>query len=310
MDSSYSELYQSVLNLCYKIYNPGVKFKNIFLFRQRSLNFIIKFLEENRLEHYFALENYKKYERNDRLENYLQNLVFEYKEYESNLKKYFIAIRDILKNRDFLVIKTISVYPHTTSDVDILVRDVDSLATLSGGLKQLNIGFNPPIDISTTISWGGVYPIEKDFIWNNRTDYSFSGVDIYIPNQELDILIRLAHVPFELAQLRLGELLHIFKQSAGIDWKILEYEAEKNRWPKTFNKIKVLLQRIHIFLFGIPFFKDETINDYQSIYDFPFQVPFSLLLSAVIEKRAWNKVWGGRFIVKDRITKWLKKGFH
>lgn len=100
----------------------------------------------------------------------------------------------------------------------------------------------------------------------------------------------MAHLPFEQAEIRLGELLHIFKQSKKVHWEILEKEAVLNGWGSTFRRTKALFNSLHERLFK----KTDYIH-------FPYRVSFVSLAQAVIEKKAWNKIWGARYVIKDRL---------
>ncbi len=262
------DLKKNFIDLCYSIYPKYITASLIN--DDRSL---LNFLARNRLDHYFALTY--------RMDKTL------IKEYEQYKKKIIASLRFLKRNlgvKPFLVIKTFSSYPHTTSDLDIVVRDELT--------AQKNIDLQLPIayDINHKISWTNDEEISREFIWNNVQNYDFYGIGVLIPNPNLDVLIRMAHLPFEQAEIRLGELLHIFRQSRKVHLDVLEKEAVLNRWGNTFRRTKNLFDSLHERLFK----KTDYIH-------FPYRLSFITLAQAVIEKKAWNKVWGTRHVIRDRI---------
>ena len=213
--------------LCYSIYP-----KKISALLLKSDSELHIFLKKNRLDHYFAL----KYDKESKL-------IAEYKNYKLKIANSLRILRKKLKNNRFIVIKTLSSYPHVTSDLDIVVEKADT------AVKFKNIPLPIAYDISHQISWTGDEEISHNFIWSNTENSEFAGIKILVPNQKLDILIRSAHLPFEQAEIRLGELLHIFNQMKNINWSIVSEEAILNSWPKTFIRTKNFFAEIHHKLF-------------------------------------------------------------
>ena len=52
----------------------------------------------------------------------------------------------------------------------------------------------------------------------------------------------MGHLPFEQAEMKLGELLHIYVQFDKVNWVLLEKEASDNGWKTRFKKTKHLLK--------------------------------------------------------------------
>lgn len=260
-------LNKKLAHLCYSIYPKRI---SASLFENDEGFF--HFLAKNRLDHYFAI-TYK----TDK------TLIKEYEEYK---KKVIASLRILKRNlgkKPFLLIKTFSSYPHTTGDLDFIVKDELTAQ------KNSNLSFPFAYDISHKISWTNDEEISRDFIWSNTQEYNFYGINVLVPNSNLDVLIRTAHLPFEQAEMRLGELLHIYKQSRKVNWKLLEQEAELNQWGRTFRRTKKFFYALHDRLFK----KTDFIH-------FPYRLSFFQLAEAVIEKKAWKKIWGSRYIIKDR----------
>jgi len=292
-----------IKHLCKNIYSPRGRQIDYDLFKNYDINSVINFLKDNRLLHYFAIKFKEKYNQNIKMIYMIQ----EYELYKRNLRRNFEIIRSLIKDSHFVVIKTISSYPHITSDLDILVKEKSLVDYLKNSIAHFKYVSDLPIDISDNICWRGVVPIHSDFIWKNVKEVNIDGLFIKIPNEYLDTLIRIAHIPFELSLVRLGELLHIYKISKDIDWKLLEEEVKLMGWLKTFKKMKYLLQELHYALFSVSFFEDVPLITRKKTYNFPYYLSLNFLLRAVLEKKAWKKILGVRYIIKDRLQLCLKK---
>lgn len=256
-------------HLTYLIYR-----KNITADLNLSDEFFFPFLRKNRLDHFFAI----KFTANNK------ELLNEYEDYVDKVYKSLKKLKTYFKTTSFMVIKTFSSYPHITSDIDIITKE--NLGTLNK--KKVKLSF--PFDINSKISWTYDEEISHKFIWNNTKYLNFKGMKILVPNPNLDILIRMAHLPFEQGEMRLGELLHIFSQFSYVNWELLEQESLLNNWSKTFNRTRELLNHLYDSLF----LNKNKVN-------FPYHLSYFLLARAVIEKRAWKKILGARYIIKDRL---------
>ncbi|MBL7197101.1 MAG: hypothetical protein ISS47_03265 [Candidatus Omnitrophica bacterium] len=302
---SHQILYEKLLELCGKIYSPeGMSIEAIKV--RMDLKEIIGFAKRNRLAHYLALEYESLFKDDAECVQLYRALISEYSDYRRKIKNTIKEIRKILDEESFMVIKTFSSFPHLTSDFDILARDIDTAKRIQADKTLVIDGL--PVDINTEISWGGADIASSDFVWSNIQRFNFEGINFLVPNAQLDTIIRIGHMPFETAQIKLGELLHIYKQASLFDWSVLENEAKSMDWPKTFRKMSDILDLLHCALFKTPFFK-KRITPILPVYDieFPFGLPISILAGGVIEKKAWRKIFGARFLIKDWINEWLRK---
>lgn len=255
-------------HLCYSIYPKTITASLI-----HEDSDLYPFLKKNRLDHYFAFTFDKKNET-----------VKEYTEYKEKISASLKIVKERLKEKQYIVIKTFSCYPHITSDLDIIIKKSD--ATEKYNDLHLPIAY----DISNSISWTNSPEISSNFIWRNIQKYNFDSNQVFIPNPDLDVLIRMGHLPFEQAEMKLGELLHIYAQFDKVNWVLLEKEASDNGWENTFQKTKDLLKTLHAKLF-----------ESSDFVDFPYRLSYVLLAQAIIEKKAWKKLWGARYIIRDRL---------
>lgn len=298
-------LKEKLLELCQKIYPHRMANEAISL--GENVGKIIDFAKSNRLASYFALEYHDLFKDDKKLSDVCQKLILEYNGYKEKIKEAIKIVKEVLVEEPFIVIKTFSSYPHLTSDLDIIVKDSRITQKLAERILKNNAKLPIEIDIGDKISWTRAEEVSRRFIWNNSQKYNFDNTDFLIPNPQLDVLIRITHLPFELAEIKLGELLHIYRFASQVNWKILENEAKLMGWPKTFKKMTEILDFLHYSLFQLPFVgKSKKIRSKQNI-QFPFHLPFTLLIQAVIEKKAFGKIYGGRYIIKDRILTWIKR---
>lgn len=235
------------------------------------------------------------------------------KAYTQTLCEALSALHQVADGEPWLLIKTVSGYPHYTSDIDVLVQDKITEERFNKQLVfsrwnreasgSLKAGFLPiDIDMQSRISWTDSEEMSADFVWKNSVHSDLEGIPFKQPNKLCDTLIRIGHIMFELAEVRLGELLHIYQQSVDLDWSMLEAEATANAWPKTYRYIARLLCAMHVKLFDRPLCNlvDPGLKLTEQIH-FPYRIPYHILASAVVEKRAWKKLWGARYLLKDRI---------
>jgi len=273
--------------------------------KKHNIRKVIEIAHDNRLLYYLIKSNPQIYENmDDDLKRVVNELLNLHKQYFCRLNKSISGINKILGQNTYLVIKTISNYPHITKDIDIVVRDV------SGSLDSfLEEGYRhtfqePPYKqtvmknglISMTlhqrVAWGKVVPMNVDFLWENPRKIKFNGLDVQLPSVEADLLTLMAHVPFELLYFRLGDLLYMFKLSKQADWKKIIYQAKTNNWFGTLKNVVSIMNGLHRSMYNEPSPIENMIPSYRNVKTvFPFRYPLTLILKAHIEKRAWEKIF-------------------
>ncbi len=294
--------YKNLQKICENIYKPEesgfVSLESVNPYKD-----LFKFARKNRLIHFLAQEYPDLFKINKKSSILYNNLINEFKDYKIELIKSIEKVKKIYDKEDFMVIKTISSYPHLTSDLDILAKQLKTIK------QSLNTDMNSfSTDINTEIKWGKAHPISNQFAWGNTEEINFEGLDFLIPNANLDVFIRIAHLPFELAKFRLGELLYIYKKGQQVNWPLLDKESRKMGWQKTFQRMKKTIDKLHYCLFNIQYFHNLplSLNKINKII-FPYNISSVILIKAVIEQKAWGKIWGGRFLLKDQMQEWIKR---
>lgn len=255
---------------------------------------VIGFCEKNRFAHYFAYA-YSHVSST----KILRKLLDEYSEYLKNRAHNLEVLHKVLPSRDFAVIKTFSSYPHMTHDIDIVIRPSNKLEYFHETLQAI-LGDDNRVDFHTKVSWTRSQEVSDEFFWKHVVSRKIGNIYIIIPDTLLDALIRIAHIPFEQGCIRYGELLHLFRQLKRLDSTLLESEAKRCGWVKTYQRMMELLNTLHEDMFGLSISGDVVSKAQRNIV-FPVRVPLALLAGAIIEKRAWGKLWGARYILKDRM---------
>jgi len=298
-------LKEKLLNLCQKIYCHRILEETVRF--GKNADDTIEFAKRNRLAHFLALEYSQLFEKDKKWNDICRSLIAEYDEYKKKIKNSIKKIQQILNGKEFMIVKTFSSFPHLTGDIDVLVKDLKD-EKFPIHIEDQDLW---PIHIENKISWMGADAVSNDFAWHNTQRFVFEGLDFLVPNPQLDTAIRLGHMPFEVAHIKLGELLHIYNQAFLFDWAILENEAKLMGWPKTFKKMSDILELLHQVLFKTPFLRKSkmSISPKYKI-EFPFELPFSVLAGGVIEKRAWKKIYGARFVIRERINSWIRRNIY
>lgn len=210
----------------------------------------------------------------------------EYEKFIVLVKRNIANLEKYVPKDSFALIKTFSSYPHVTHDIDVVVKKTN-LGTLKHTLDE-RLGAENIIDLHDHVSWTDSPEVSTDFFWNHLAIHKMGCL---VPDETLDALIRIAHIPFETGMIRFGELLHIYRQLKLADPDVLEKEAARCGWPKTFHRMTRVLSQLHEVLFT---------TGSTSVH-FPYRVSLSVLAGAVLEKHAWKKLWGARYILKERL---------
>lgn len=305
-DNAYSFLMGKLEEAIYQI-NPESQIDFTRISFPQNFPELVKFCQSNRLNYHIAAISKQDENIPDEVKYVINQWDDEFTRYKNTMVKALNSVQECLQGKKWLLIKTLSTYPHFTSDIDVLVksRAIADMAKVDAQKYPNEYGEEIlPIDIDYQweISWTRSQEIGDEFIWAHVEHATFQGIEYARPDETFDSLLRLGHMPFEQAEIRLGEMLHIFAQLKRSNWEDMIKEARLNGWEKTFWRIISLLARIHFALYGHSlhkkYFNESTFS---ANIVFPYSLSYMMLLQAVIEKKAWNKIWGARLILKDRL---------
>ncbi len=274
------ELKEELIELLYTIYPKRIPYDRVAM--GSDMDAVMKFVEKNRLQHFMFCKITDWEEERERY-------ISEYENYQKKIKNSIRVVKDLYDFNEFMVVKTFMGFPQITSDIDILVRSMDD-GKFPVHIKKQGLW---PIQIENKISWLGAEAVSYDFVWDNTRCYNYKGEEFLVPNVQLDLQIRLAHFIFEEGKIRLPELLYIFNRLNKFDWHVFQQEAEKTNWINSFYRLKIMIESLYACLF-------ECDRSERQI-KFPYPVSYLLLAKLVIEKRAWNKIWGARYVLKERL---------
>jgi len=157
-------------------------------------------------------------------------------------------------NIPFLVFKSIAPYNFVRDDIDILVRSkidfqiAKRILVMDGfhGSDENNLAIHfdkenqLQIDLHPQISWNmfgrsgnGFHLLDEDNLWSRKREADISGISVYVPSVEDDILILCAHSIFQHHYITLNEVFHIgelIRLSPNIDWNYIFSSANKFGW--------------------------------------------------------------------------------
>lgn len=269
-----------------------------------------KFLVQNRLNYLSAIK-FPKATCTILGEAILEEWTSQTRIYNQNLASALKLISNEVPLNDWVLLKTLSCYPHFTSDIDILLRDatkIDLVMKQNDHLTNCMIsrGINEAakikvlIDAQSRVSWTNTADVTNAFVFNNLVKTSFKGINYMAPNPSADFLVRLGHMPFEQAEIRLGELLHMYQLFTAFPLANIANEASQCNWTKTFVRTMKTLNNLHIDLFGSAL-TTKRASFVHGKYAFPLRLSYLDLTKATFEKRAWKKFWGARYVVLDRV---------
>jgi len=231
--------------------------------------------------------------------------------YRNNLNQAISLISKRISYKKWILIKTVSSHPHFTSDIDVMVKDFSSrdlVNDLNPKLQYNSIqnGISKRdkikvfIDGQVGISWTNTPDISNEFIWKNTKAITLGSRKVTIPNENLDFLMRLGHIPFELAEFRLGEFIHLLDLSSKVDFELIKQEAKNCGWPSTYRHALRKFDQLSKMMV-VSGQESNTVSDDTKKYTFPHRYSYLKLALAVIEKRSWKKLLGARYLIKDRL---------
>lgn len=282
--------------------------------KKYNIKKVIKIAHDNGLLYQLIKSNSSICEDMDQnLKLAVNRLLNRHQEYFCRLKKSISEINEILGPDNYLIIKTIYNYPHITKDVDIVVKDLSrSLDRFLHNGHQHTFR-EPPykqtvrkdgllhITLHECVAWGKVVPISVDFLWKDPNKIEFEGLDVQLPSVEVELLTLIAHIPFELLYFKLGDLLYIFKLSKQADWKKIINQAKTNKWVNSLKNVVSIINGLHRSLYNEPSPIEKDIPSYiVRKPEFPFRCPFTVILGAHVEKKAWEKIFSIKKYIKQR----------
>ena len=306
----YQSLKNALVNACHRIYNSfPLNVENLII--PNTYDLLKKYIEDNRLSYVVEECLDGPYKINQwRLES---------ASYTLTVKSALKLLSGFLGTESWALIKTISSYPHYTSDIDVLffknhvaegldLKLSESHLDLDQVGRPFGVNFlDIEIDPQYKVSWTNSDDVSLDFILKNLVQSNLDGIKYFQPNAICDVLIRIGHMPFEQATIRLGELLHIYASLKGVNVNEMRAEALRCGWLRTFDSTFSLLNQIHCDLYGfkIPAY-EKYLSKSNASWNFPYPLPYLLMAQGVFEKRAFKKIWGARYILRDRLRDFLK----
>ena len=238
-----------------------------------DIDYLTNFSAKNNIEYLFFthLKNYPPVIANVNAMKTIQTILNHCARYQKKIKKtlHFIHTVFLEHNIDYIIIKTLAPYTFVSPDIDVLVskRDYERTKTL---LKSLNLNEEIEvmhnslvyegrtdllqIDLHYEITWFKQKYLDENIILKRKILRNFMGIDVYVPTNEDEILILMAHSLVQHHYTTLNEFYHITSLLQNIDEDYIVQHIEEYRWDD-FNKLFSLIALNHDFLFNTKFRK-------------------------------------------------------
>ena len=170
-------------------------------------------------------------------------------------------LNSTLGRDSYLMLKTYKTYPYVTWDVDILVEDVEAVASMMAG-RGFEIQRREPakpschrdgllsIGLHPRASWHHGRLMDDRLQWKSPRTVRYEGIEVFIPNCEVDFLTFIAHTNFENYHLTLGDLLYIYRLAGGVNWDIIQEQVTRHGWEKSFVRTIAIANGLHWALYN------------------------------------------------------------
>jgi len=197
-------------------------------------------------------------------------------------KEAFGAVKDVFLSNGvkYVFIKSPSLFPYTSGNLDVMVREQDfgkagSLLERIGFIELRNIREphkylykrfdcgkeTVAIHLHSRVFWGATF-LDPDSIWAGVDEIPFDDV-VFALSPEDCLLTTFAHSFYENSAIRLLDLCIVshLAGSGRIDWQYLTDTARTHDWEDGFHLSVLTYSRLSQELFGSPLFPQETLDD-------------------------------------------------
>ena len=123
------------------------------------------------------------------------------------------------------------------------------------------------LHLHTKISWHGVEVVDKDRIWEKKRKKMVEGTNVYFPDEGSHILITIAHMFFEKAEISLSDVLDVISdlQRSDVDVKTLFSLARNAGWEDVFSTYLYAILKLYKNLYGTELLNKILLN--AKLYD-------------------------------------------
>ena len=189
-------------------------------------------------------------------------------------------------NIRFVVMKTLWQYPHSVSDIDLLIDEEDinnALAILEKSDYNIYRGVVPQepykircvsssgldVDIYPKVSWRNVSYLNENSVLRRRRFLYQNGVKVYLPSEEDELLILYTH-SFSHCRVRLGDIFHIIlmlqKKQNQFDWNYVLKTAEMYGTIPVLFRFLHLIHIVSVSSFGKSVVDSKVLGKFQKLW--------------------------------------------
>lgn len=281
----------TVLSFIGDIYNKP-KQQNIT--EIKNLNRVLLMAAKNRVLYHFVRQALKADAIKD--EEQRQGLIDLLDKGKVEVAKFYETLRflnSFLVEGSFLVLKTYKAYPYVTWDVDILVQDMEAIASLmegdgfeirrsgEAGKASCHREEFLAIGLHGRISWHSLMIMDDGLQWQNPRLMKFGDdIEVFIPNYEADLLTFIGHTNFENYHLILGDLLYIYRLAEDTNWDIVQEQVAKYGWRKSFERTIAIINELHRALYDKPSPMEKIVPSVLEVKPkLPFMYPHHYIIA-------------------------------
>ncbi len=200
----------------------------------------------------------------------------------SQWKEAFRAVRSLFlsNNVEYVFIKSPSLFPYTSGNLDVMVREHDfvragQLLEQIGFIelknirephkylyKQFHCGREVvAVHLHGRIFWGATF-VDPDTPWS-RINGQIPFDEVVLPLSPEDcVLTTFAHSFYENSAIRLLDLCVVRQlvENGRMEWPYLESTARAARWEEGFHLSVLAYERLHQVIFGGPLFPQDVLQ--------------------------------------------------
>jgi hypothetical protein len=174
----------------------------------------------------------------------------------------------------------------------VLVADVDAvgkIATAAGidwdDIPRGSVQIDQPqwldLEFYPRILPGSIQAIDDELTLANPIRKTLAGVETWVASPEIETLTLMADAALRLYELKLGDMIYIYSLAPYTDWALLEAQARKYGWIRSFKEISGVLNSLHQEVYGFESPIERTIASRKPIKTVPYVPSWNATIRAL-----------------------------
>ena len=190
-------------------------------------------------------------------------------------------VNRILGSTPYVLVKTYRPFLYHTHDVDVLVADVDAVGkvvTAAGiawdNIPRGSVQIEEPqwldLEFYGRVLPGSIQVIDDELTLANPIRTTLAGVETWVASPEIETVTLMADAALRLYELKLGDMIYIYSLAGRTDWALLEAQARKYGWIRSFEEIAGVLNSLHCEVYGFDSPIEQTVPSRKHIATVPY----------------------------------------